>query len=639
MGTRWVRWGAAWAAVVGMALSGAAHAQEGFDAHGFHLAPHDADLRDPLVVQRPGPFTQGDFFASGLAEFAKAPLVEVTANDAGVEQDSAAVLDNVVALNIGAGVAAHDHVRFDIKAPIYGVSTSLEQGTEGPAFGDVRLSTMLIALRPEHVYGGGGPGLGLVGHIDLPSGDDSRFLGQGGVAGGATLAFTYEFQRSTISANVGGQFNPSIGLQNLEGRDNLITSLALGAYTSDTVALNLEVVGQPPLQSATFEGASTAFPAESLVSLKYLNPTGAYWTFGAAAGLTDGPGVATFRVFLGGGFGKAEPPRAADSDTIGTLRSRDLCPLEVETVNGWRDDDGCPDSLGQLTVDVRYNGMARGADAVITGPDGTQETQIGPQGLSLTAVPGSQWTVRATSACLVGEGSTEVGETGGEIAVDLQPDYGASVRVVVVGGDNAPVPDAQVVWSSETPECIPQGTMIVDPAGVLEQPIARGNHHITVTSPAHNVFEQDVSFAAGDHKVIEVKLGASKVVLEKKQIRILEKVLFETAKDVIRPESFGLLDEVAATIITNPDIGIIEVSGHTDARGSDEYNKQLSERRAASVMAYLQQAGVQPERLTSIGHGEDSPIDTNKTAEGRERNRRVEFNIIDQLGAPGEEAP
>ena len=128
---------------------------------------------------------------------------------------------------------------------------------------------------------------------------------------------------------------------------------------------------------------------------------------------------------------------------------------------------------------------------------------------------------------------------------------------------------------------------------------------------------------------IEVQLGVARIQVEKKQIKILEKVQFETGKAVIKPESFGLLNEVAAVVITNPDLGRVEVAGHTDNRGSDSYNQKLSEKRAEAVRTYLIEQGIAAERLLAVGYGETRPIDTNRTPEGREINRRVEFNLID----------
>ena len=126
---------------------------------------------------------------------------------------------------------------------------------------------------------------------------------------------------------------------------------------------------------------------------------------------------------------------------------------------------------------------------------------------------------------------------------------------------------------------------------------------------------------------------------EQKQIKILEKVQFEFGKAVIKPDSFDLLNQVAAVIVTNPDVGRVEVAGHTDNKGSDEFNQTLSEDRANSVREYLVAHGVAAERLISKGYGETRPLDTNKTEAGREVNRRVEFNLIDQVEEPSPPAP
>lgn len=603
----------------------------GFDAHGFRLAAHDADLRDPLVVQRPGAFSQGDWFLSALAEYAKAPLVQVQFPEGGGEPVETALVDNLVGVNLSAGIAAHERLRFDVLAPVYGLSTGLDQGSQGPTFGDMRLSMMAVGVRPRHVNGGGGPGLGVVGYVDLPTGSPDRFLGQQGVGGGAKLAMTYEASALTVSGDVGAEFDQAVdGFANVQQSDKVVASLGFGVLASETVGLTLEGVIEPPIQANRFDLATTAFPAESILSLRYRDPSGGHLTVGAAAGITDGPGVAAFRVFVGGGFGSQEPPRPPDFDPVGELRSTDLCPLEAEVVNGWKDDDGCPDELSALTVDVRYEGASREADAEITGPDGPRMERIGIQGLALDAVPGSRWQIRATSGCLEGSAAATATEAGAQMIVDLQPLYDSLVRVEVVGTDDQPLPDAQVMWQSAVPECVPSQPTAVDAAtGVLEQKIAYGTHKVVVTAPMHTVYEEEVTFRKGDNKTLQVKLGAALISVEKKQIKILEKVQFETGKAVIKPESFALLNEVAATIITNPDLGRVEVSGHTDSRGSDTYNQKLSEERAGSVRDYLAEQGVAAERLLAVGYGETKPIDTNKTEEGREANRRVEFNLID----------
>ena len=124
------------------------------------------------------------------------------------------------------------------------------------------------------------------------------------------------------------------------------------------------------------------------------------------------------------------------------------------------------------------------------------------------------------------------------------------------------------------------------------------------------------------------KLTLVKVTKEK--IIILQKVFFELDKDIIKPVSYPVLDEVAETMKAYTYIKKVEVQGHTDSQGKDDYNKDLSQRRANAVRKYIMDKGVEGERLTAVGFGEDEPIDTNKTKAGRANNRRVEFKILEQ---------
>jgi len=124
--------------------------------------------------------------------------------------------------------------------------------------------------------------------------------------------------------------------------------------------------------------------------------------------------------------------------------------------------------------------------------------------------------------------------------------------------------------------------------------------------------------------------GKMLVIIKKEKIEIIEKVYFATGRDRIQKRSFGLLDQVALTLKATPRLKKIRVEGHTDSQGSAAGNKSLSDRRANAVKRYLIGAGVEPERLEAQGFGEERPIDTNDTPEGRQNNRRVEFVILEQ---------
>jgi OOP family OmpA-OmpF porin len=129
-----------------------------------------------------------------------------------------------------------------------------------------------------------------------------------------------------------------------------------------------------------------------------------------------------------------------------------------------------------------------------------------------------------------------------------------------------------------------------------------------------------------------------RVEVEATRIRVDEKIHFEFDRAEIRPDSDGLLREIAQVIIDNPQITRIRVEGHTDRQGRASYNQTLSRRRADAVVARLVENGVARERLTPEGFGFSRPIADNETEEGRAQNRRVEFNIVEQTGAAPAEA-
>jgi OOP family OmpA-OmpF porin len=113
-------------------------------------------------------------------------------------------------------------------------------------------------------------------------------------------------------------------------------------------------------------------------------------------------------------------------------------------------------------------------------------------------------------------------------------------------------------------------------------------------------------------------------------IVINEKILFEVDKAIIRPESFDLMNEITSVVNDNPRIKKISIEGHTDDDGKAGYNKKLSQKRADSVMKYLVEHGIDAARLVAVGHGEDIPLVANDSDENKEKNRRVEFLIVEQ---------
>ena len=102
--------------------------------------------------------------------------------------------------------------------------------------------------------------------------------------------------------------------------------------------------------------------------------------------------------------------------------------------------------------------------------------------------------------------------------------------------------------------------------------------------------------------------------------------LFDFDKSVLRPDGRKSIDDALAKL-SGVDLEMVIATGHTDSIGSDAYNQRLSERRAAAVKDYLVSKGIPAAKVTTIGKGESQPVATNKTSEGRQKNRRVDIEF------------
>jgi outer membrane protein OmpA-like peptidoglycan-associated protein len=108
------------------------------------------------------------------------------------------------------------------------------------------------------------------------------------------------------------------------------------------------------------------------------------------------------------------------------------------------------------------------------------------------------------------------------------------------------------------------------------------------------------------------------------EIKIMQQIHFEFDKDKIKPDSFEILNAVVQILKDNPQVKL-EVQGHTDNKGRPEYNKKLSDRRAAAVVKYLVGHGIEASRLVSHGYGMEVPLVPNTDDQSRALNRRVQF--------------
>jgi len=160
---------------------------------------------------------------------------------------------------------------------------------------------------------------------------------------------------------------------------------------------------------------------------------------------------------------------------------------------------------------------------------------------------------------------------------------------------------------------------IVLPAGKLYSFLADKDKFYSVSE---NLDVKDLE----EYKEITKNLYLSPI--EKGEIIRLNNIFFETAKADLKEESFSELDRLVE-ILKNNSLLKIEIGGHTDDVGSNESNLTLSDKRAKSVLTYLNEKGIKTDRLTSKGYGETSPLVANDSDKNKAVNRRVEFKILE----------
>ena len=206
--------------------------------------------------------------------------------------------------------------------------------------------------------------------------------------------------------------------------------------------------------------------------------------------------------------------------------------------------------------------------------------------------------------------------------------------VVLVSGNVYNKKTNQPISASLLYETLPGGTeagnAISNPGDGSFKIVLPYDKNYLIRATADHFFAQSEnlnldSLVKAGYKVIHKDLYL--VPIEIGQVVRLNNVFFDFDKWDLRPESFIELNRVVRLLNENPAIEI-EMSAHTDSRGSDSYNIRLSDNRARSVMEYILAKGIAPHRITSKGYGETQPVATNDTDEGRQLNRRVEFKII-----------
>ena len=551
------------------------------------------------------------------------------------------LLKDAVTTHVVASVALDRfRVGFDFPIHILSKGAGVQAGT---GTGDLMVDGKVTLVDPA----GGGLGLALAGRIGLPTGSVSAALSEDGLTGELRAIADMHFGNFMLAGNVGMRFRPETELEAATLNDQVVLRIA-GAYDlTDQGSVALEV------GSYVAPGAGmTGLPVEAMLSGSGRISPAFVVRGGVGRGITQAVGSPAVRVVAGLTY---SPLKADDADGDGIYSDFDRCPQLAEDMDGWEDEDGCPDT------DNDKDGFPDAEDAC---PDQAEdmdgwEDEDGcpelPTQLSITFQDQKGTVVPSVAATIAG---TELSGEGNPVLIVVDPgsytltakaegfkdtevqfavpryeessftfklsDLGmASLKITVVSPEGERVENAY--WYPIGGARIPvdQGqAMSADP----------GNYDIVVGAEGFGLSRLTVEVNEDATTEVQVSLARPRIEVTKNKINLKEKVFFDTGKSTIKVESHPLLDEVADVLLATPEILKIRVEGHTDSRGGDLDNLKLSQARAEAVVKYLVAQGVDGERMQAVGFGEQQPIDKADNADAWEKNRRVEVFILNMAG-------
>lgn len=166
--------------------------------------------------------------------------------------------------------------------------------------------------------------------------------------------------------------------------------------------------------------------------------------------------------------------------------------------------------------------------------------------------------------------------------------------------------------------------------GVYAETLSRyGWYIIDISAPGY-LSKTDTLWVVGDSRKVIVRDFYLRPIEAGLSV-VLNNVYFYFGQTILKEDSYPALNSIADLFRANPQISV-EIAGHTDNEGPDEYNLMLSEGRARAVVDYLVKQGVDSSRIQARGYGETKPIDPGETKAAKARNRRVEFVVLEAGG-------
>ena len=529
---------------------------------------------------------------------------------------------------LGASLVLHERIGLGLDAPLIvaqsrdamvpGVVGTLGD-VGGVGLGDLRISPKLRLLRQGHE----GVDVALVPELTLPTGAGENYRGDDGASFAPYLALSRRHARVRWALDLGYAFRRQTGVGGLVVDDELRAKAGVGVQVVRRVELAATVSAATAAKAPFDDFARNHL---EVVGGPVASLRGGWQLFGAGGvGLRQGYGTPDWRALAGVRVGVGDDGGPVDWDHDGLIAT-DQCPRDPEDKDGFQDADGCsdPDNDSDGVLDVADGAPMDPEDKDdfedtdgVPDPDNDQDG-IADAGDDCPIVAENVNGYQDEDGCpdekdTDGDGNPDTTDqcpTDPEDVDKFQDEDGCPDD-----NDGDGVPDATDACPSEPGPVENQGCPDKD------------RDADTVVDRLDNCPDEPGTVA--NHGCKEKQLA----VLNGSSIEILDVVYFKTNKDIIQKRSFKLLSSVAAIIANHPELPSITIEGHTDDRGDDAYNLDLSQRRAEAVRRFLIGKGIDGARLEAKGYGETKPIKPNDTNANRSANRRVEFKVGDVASA------
>ena len=609
-----------------------------FDVEHFHPMPSQGT--NILNVGKSDVLPGGEVSTGAFLHFQDDSLLLETQQEDGEHRR---LLDNQLKAEVWASFGIGNVFDFGVVVPfvLYQNTSELDlfdrPGVEadGGSLSDIRLVPKFRLVDPDN---SGGLGLALSMPIYLPFGDTQSFNSDGAVRTEPRVIVDYHHKSGFVVALNGAyQFRPERTAQNYVSNDQVRWAIATEIPTPvDSLKVLTSLFGEvkpaPDRSLNNFEqdaDENVGDPVEALAGLQYALSKNVVANAGGGAGITTGIGSPDFRVFASLGY----TPRTSDSDDDGIDDSEDACETRPEDYDGFEDSDGCPDEDndrdGVEDSDDTCPNEAEDEDG-FEDADGCPDLDNDGDGLE-DADDECPDEAEDVDEFEDSDGCPDLDNDGDGVA-DEEDDCPNTKGIAAANGCQPEDSDGDGLTDNvddcpETPEDkdgFEDSDGCPDPDNDGDGVLDTNDKCPTEKEVINGVEDEDGCPDEGEQKV--------KVTEEK--IEILERIYFDTGKSSIKERSYNILDQIASVLKANPQITKVRIEGHTDSRGDADYNKQLSQDRADAVREYLIESGIDETRLASKGYGEEQPIADNDTATGREKNRRVEFRIVEVDGEP-----